>query len=618
MEYVLGTMKFTLSKKFALVLAAITAGTLTLLSAFFFYLDSRAAEFERIVRILEEESERLHNMAESVRSPSESDKEALRASIGKIESWMGPLRAESLKLPELAAPMLGAEQAWREMRRQSLASFDSPVDPLLKASEWLHPSAPRLQAAFARLGGAARVRHAALRVYMLRSLLLILAVKSVAFLLGLWAVRRFLLRPLKRLENATHSLQGDAPPAPLPVTTSDELASLTRSFNDTSIRLYKLIHELRASEAFSRRILDASRDWISVLDLDGRVVSINEAGRDYQGSGSIPLGNRWADFFVHTDRPDLEAALAQAREPSDDRHLTCSVTAYGALKHWDIVITPIHDSSGETVQLLAVARDLTERKEYEDRLVETAKELERSNAELEEFAYISSHDLQEPLRTLSLYAQLLVRHHDSGLGPEGQEVLKHMTVASRRMSDMVRSLLAYSEARGGISREPADLMAAAQSALFHLRDAIQSSGATVQLNDMPFVLAEKQQLVTVFENLIGNALKYCGDNPPRITVGAETEGGRCTISVRDEGIGIAPEYHERIFGIFKRLHPQSVPGTGIGLAICRRIIENHGGRIWVESYTGRGATFRFTLKSYADVTRKSAPASPRVIDSITG
>jgi light-regulated signal transduction histidine kinase (bacteriophytochrome) len=235
---------------------------------------------------------------------------------------------------------------------------------------------------------------------------------------------------------------------------------------------------------------------------------------------------------------------------------------------------------------------ISERKQVEE-------QLKRSNDELEEFAYISTHDLQEPLRTITLYSQLLDRRHSGKIDGQAKEALEHLIHASHRMSELVCSLTAYSEARDVIGQETTDLNDALEMSLRKVAPMLQDSGATVERAPLPAVRGQREMLSQVLANLIENAVRYRGDRPPRIFVSSSTASSthsyECIISVRDEGIGIAPEYHQRIFGIFKRLHGQASPGTGMGLAICRRIIENHGGRIWVESEAGHGATFRFTL-----------------------
>ena len=236
--------------------------------------------------------------------------------------------------------------------------------------------------------------------------------------------------------------------------------------------------------------------------------------------------------------------------------------------------------------------------ERERSRLEVARQaLQRSNEELRQFAYVASHDLQEPLRTVASFTQLLVSRYSNPDDTEANEFVSLIVDGVERMSVLIHDLLEYSHTgvHKTLPTEPASAESALQEVLFSLSAAVQESGATITHDPLPEVWLESRSLVQLLQNLIGNAIKYRGDEPLRIHVSAEPKGGEWLFSVRDNGIGIAPQYHDRIFGIFKRLHGKEIPGTGIGLAICQRIVEWHGGRIWVESDVGAGALFRFTL-----------------------
>lgn len=241
---------------------------------------------------------------------------------------------------------------------------------------------------------------------------------------------------------------------------------------------------------------------------------------------------------------------------------------------------------------LAVQRERADRA-----LRQTAAELARSNAELEQFAYVASHDLQEPLRMVWSYVQLLERRYAGKLDADADEFIHFAVDGARRMQTLISDLLTYSRVRTrGKEPQPTDAGEVLEGVLANLRETVRQAGAAVTHAQLPTVLADRTQLGQVFQNLIGNAIKYRGEAPPSVHVSAEPDGDMWRFAVRDNGIGIEPEHHDRIFVVFHRLHGRDeYPGTGIGLAVCKNIVERHGGRIWVESEPGKGSTFYFTL-----------------------
>jgi signal transduction histidine kinase len=241
--------------------------------------------------------------------------------------------------------------------------------------------------------------------------------------------------------------------------------------------------------------------------------------------------------------------------------------------------------------------EMQERKRVEEALKVKTEELARSNRDLEQFAYVASHDLQEPLRMVTNYVQLLARRYKGKLDSDADEFIGFASDGAIRMRKLINDLLTYS--RVGIRAkelESTDCETALNQSLNNLKMAIEEIGAVVTHDSLPTVMGDSLQLGQLFQNLIGNAIKFRGDEPPSVHVSASQNGNEWTISIRDNGIGISPEYAERIFNIFQRLHSrEEYPGTGIGLAICKKIVERHGGRMWVESKVGKGATFYFTL-----------------------
>ncbi len=243
--------------------------------------------------------------------------------------------------------------------------------------------------------------------------------------------------------------------------------------------------------------------------------------------------------------------------------------------------------------IVAVVRDITDRKTTEERLALYAQELERSNEELQDFAHIISHDLQEPLRMVASYVELLARRYSDQLDDDADEFIGFAVDGVRRMETLIKGLLTYSRVQSrGQPFEPVDLDEILKGVLANLATAIDDHGATITHDPLPTVQADPAQMIQLLQNLIGNAIKFHGDQAPEVHIRATSNGGRWRLEVQDHGIGIAPDQTERIFKVFQRLHTEEeFAGTGMGLAICKRIAERHGGTIAVESEPGQGSTF---------------------------
>jgi light-regulated signal transduction histidine kinase (bacteriophytochrome) len=241
--------------------------------------------------------------------------------------------------------------------------------------------------------------------------------------------------------------------------------------------------------------------------------------------------------------------------------------------------------------------ELDERRRAERRLARYAEDLARSNAELEQFAYVASHDLQEPLRMVASFTQLLGKRYQGKLDQDADEFIGYAVEGANRMQHLINDLLAYSRVgTRGKPLEPTDCDAVMQQARDNLAKAMEESGTIIYRDPLPVVHGDKVQLLQLFQNLLANAIKFRGPETPQIRVSAERQGSEWVFAFRDNGIGIAPEHQERIFSVFQRLHQRSeYPGTGIGLAICKKIVERHSGRIWVESQPGQGSTFYFSI-----------------------
>ncbi len=264
----------------------------------------------------------------------------------------------------------------------------------------------------------------------------------------------------------------------------------------------------------------------------------------------------------------------------------------------------IRNDSGDVLGYVKIMSDETARKQLQDSLSD-------SNAALEQFAYVASHDLQEPLRTMSNYAQLLNKRYKGKFDEDGDRFLGFIVDASQRMSTLIQDLLEYARAATEEERPASvSLDEDLEAALTHLTQAVEESSATITHDPMPTIEVDRGQMVRLFQNLIGNALKYRKpDEAPKIHVSAEQTHHDWLITVQDNGIGFDPQYASGIFAPFKRLHQAGdYPGTGVGLAICRRIVESHGGRIWAESKAGEGAAFRFTLPLAGRPPRAHTPS----------
>ena len=379
-------------------------------------------------------------------------------------------------------------------------------------------------------------------------------------------------------------------------------ASAGRSRTSTLCKL--AVARLRESEAKYRTLVENIPQKIFMKDRECRYVSINEKfARDLGIGPEAAAGKADADFFspelaakYHAD--DLRIMETGATEEMEERYVR------DGRETWvDTIKTPVRDDEGRVIGLLGVFWDITERKEAVEQVRRLNEELTRSNQELEQFAYVASHDLQEPLRMVSSFTQLLAQRYGDKLDQDAREFIGYAVDGANRMQRLIQDLLSYSRitTRGQLF-SPVDAHDALGEAIINLQSAIRESGALVTNEDLPRVLGDRTQIVQVFQNLIGNGIKFRKPGePPRVHLRAERDAagaGFWAFSVADNGIGIAPRHFERLFVIFQRLHgKKEYPGTGIGLALCKRIVERHGGRIWLESEEGKGSIFSFTLPS---------------------
>ncbi len=347
-------------------------------------------------------------------------------------------------------------------------------------------------------------------------------------------------------------------------------------------------------------IVESSDDAIVSKDLEGIIRSWNHSAERIFGYTAEEAVGKHISLIAAPDRLDEFPTILSriARGERIDHYRTRRKTKDGRILSVSLTVSPVRDASGRIIGASKIARDITEQERNQEALREVNEKLVRANADLEQFAYSASHDLQEPLRMVSLYAELLRRRLSGQLDEKGEECIDFILGGAARMDQLLRDLRAftYASTAGGELTHEVDANEALQRVLASLKAAIDESGATVTSVPLPRVRIHAFQLEQLFQNLIGNAIRYRSEQPPVIDVAAERCDQFWRFSVRDNGIGIEPQYKEQVFGMFKRLHSSAdYPGTGMGLAICQRIVERAGGHIWVESEPGNGSTFLFTL-----------------------
>ncbi|MBE2183333.1 MAG: PAS domain S-box protein [Anaerolineae bacterium] len=315
----------------------------------------------------------------------------------------------------------------------------------------------------------------------------------------------------------------------------------------------------------------------------------------------------YENFWTHIIHPEdidalrQEAAKLVATNAPGILHFR-GLHKDGQIVHLESNVVWKWNDAGKHIGALGVLINITQRREIEEALATYAEELERSNKELEQFAYIASHDLQEPLRMVTSYLQLIEQRLGERLDSDEKEFMAYAVDGANRMKGLIQALLVYSRVgRSTQEYESVSIQKVLETVVQNLKISIEDTDADLQIGSMPEILGSENQLVQLFQNLISNALKFAGDESPRISISAEEQGSFWRFEVKDNGIGIEPEFLDRIFIIFKRLHSRDeYDGTGIGLAICRKIVESHGGKIWANSQPGEGTMFNFTLprKSY--------------------
>jgi PAS domain S-box-containing protein len=382
----------------------------------------------------------------------------------------------------------------------------------------------------------------------------------------------------------------------------DMFASLQTAYAELTRAQFELERrtaDIEAGRDLFLEVLESMSEAWFLTDRSGRVLRVNPAAGALLDCEEADLvGRPFAEICGSNAIPATPWQLLERAPSGRLPHFDTEIlTQAGHLEAISVSVSLVRDRRGKVIGMQVVANDIAERKKAEAALARQAEEMARSNAELEQFAYVASHDLQEPLRMMASFAQLLAKRYKDRLDTDADEFIDYIVDGAARMQHLINDLLTYSRV-GTRSKDfaPTDCGAVVGTACANLRMAIEETGAVIATGRLPVVMADERQLVQLLQNLLGNAIKFHGDAPVRVEIGAERRGNHWRFWVRDNGIGIEPQYVERIFLIFQRLHGRGkYPGTGIGLAVAKKIVECHGGRIWVESEPGKGSTFYFTL-----------------------
>ena len=469
----------------------------------------------------------------------------------------------------------------------------------------------------------------------LTSMRITLSIMLVSLVASVAAISLFLAhlitRPVKALLGAAQRISAGDLTARAELSTGDEIGLLGTAFNDMAGRLWEShLHlelqvaertqelsranaelelqmgETRRKEVEIRRLplaVSNTGEGVCITDLEECIEFVNPALLDMLGYEEHELaGSSLTHLYPGgTSNPTLQQITQGLQEGRWTGEVELRRKCGGLIPTFQHA-TAMRDETDELTGYVWISTDISERKETENALARHVVELARSNEDLEQFAYAASHDLQEPLRAIAGFTKMLARRYQDQSDRDPDNLVARTISATTRMQAITNDLLAYSRVgRDGETVEPADIAAIVDQVIDDLGTSIEETGAAVTHYSLPTVMANRSLLVQVCGNLIGNAIKFHGEEPPRVHVSAELVGKEWVLSVRDNGMGIDSQYAERIFLIFQRLHTRDeFPGTGIGLAICKKAVDRLGGRIWVNSQPGEGSTFHFTVPINGD------------------
>jgi PAS domain S-box-containing protein len=369
------------------------------------------------------------------------------------------------------------------------------------------------------------------------------------------------------------------------------------------------------SRALLETLLASAPVGIAVYDNQLRCIRSNAALASMTGAPNANLALRAIADLVPGRAPELEMTCRRVIEsgaPGTTLELETKKGSADRARYWLATVYPVRVAGERSIGVGVIVQDITERREAEERrlseelLRRQTDALKRSNEELERFAYVASHDLQEPLRMVASYTQLLAKRYQGKLDADADEFIGYAVGGARRMQTLLQDLLTYSRVGTAAKPfEPTALGDVVERGIANLRLIVDESGAVITKGPLPTLMVDPTQMIQLFQNLLENSIKFRGKEPPKIDISAVEHPTEWIFAVKDNGIGIEPRHFERIFRVFQRLHgDEERPGTGIGLAVCKKIVERHGGHIWVESAPGKGSTFYFSIpiRQHADGT----------------
>ena len=373
---------------------------------------------------------------------------------------------------------------------------------------------------------------------------------------------------------------------------NEELAAVSEELRTQNDELSFLHLELQEEKARYLDLFDSAPDGYLVTDQNGKILKANESATLMLGCSLQHLVGGYISAFASDEYKEGMRAVRDGIMPVPNWEV--ELQPWNGGRFWgSLSVSAIHDNSGKTIGVRWLIRDITELKKAQQTIAQTVAELKRSNQDLEQFAYVASHDLKEPLRMILGFLSILRRRYEGKLDAEANEFITFAIDGAGRMEKLISDLLDFS--RTGKQRRPGKTIgidSIVDEAIANLNAAIDETAAIVTHDPLPEITGDKSQLLQLFQNLIANGIKFKSANPPRIHINSDARDGEIVISISDNGIGVPEDKKDLIFDAFRRLHTyEKYPGSGIGLSICRRIMENHGGRIWVESQPGAGSTF---------------------------